>query len=107
MCGRPLRARGRGMRSSVPYAPAAPPSHCRSRCLHARMPEQFDRASEILLGGILDRAFPAATAEVGRTNGAVWRRAFGTLTYEADSPHTTHDTIFDLASLTKVIATTT
>jgi CubicO group peptidase (beta-lactamase class C family) len=71
------------------------------------MPEQFDRASEILLGGILDRAFPAATAEVGRTDGAVWRRAFGSLTYEADSPHTTHDTIFDLASLTKVIATTT
>jgi CubicO group peptidase (beta-lactamase class C family) len=71
------------------------------------MPERFDRASEILLEGILDRAFPSATTEVGRSDGPIWRRAFGTLTYEADSPATGHETIFDLASLTKVIATTT
>jgi len=71
------------------------------------MPEPFEPASEILLEGILDRAFPAATTEVGRSNGPIWRRAFGTLTYEADSPEVRHDTIFDLASLTKVIATTT
>jgi CubicO group peptidase (beta-lactamase class C family) len=71
------------------------------------MPEPFEAASEILLEGILDRAFPAATTEVGRSTGAIWRRAFGTLTYEADSPEVRPDTIFDLASLTKVIATTT
>jgi CubicO group peptidase (beta-lactamase class C family) len=71
------------------------------------MPELFDRASEILLAGILDRAYPAATAEVGRSNGAIWRRAFGTLTYGPDSRRVGRDTIFDLASLTKVIATTT
>src|SRR5262249_18427429 len=66
-----------------------------------------DRAAEILLHGILDRAFPAAAIEVGRTNGPVWQRAFGTLTYDPESPHVTIDTVFDLASLTKVIATTT
>jgi CubicO group peptidase (beta-lactamase class C family) len=71
------------------------------------MPEPFEPASEILLEGILARAFPAATTEVGRSHGAIWRRAFGTLTYEADSPEVRDDTIFDLASLTKVIATTT
>jgi CubicO group peptidase (beta-lactamase class C family) len=71
------------------------------------MPEAFDRASEILLQGILDRAFPAAAAEVGRPDGPLWRRAFGTLTYDPESPEVTHGTIFDLASLTKVIATTT
>ncbi len=71
------------------------------------MPDPFDRASEILLEGILDRAFPAATTEVGRSKGPIWRRAFGNLTYESDSPAVGHDTIFDLASLTKVIATTT
>ena len=71
------------------------------------MPEPFDRASEILLEGILDRAFPAASAEVGRSHGPIWRRAFGTLTYQADSAGVGHDTIFDLASLTKIIATTT
>jgi len=71
------------------------------------MPEPFDRASEILLEGILDRAFPAATTEVGRSDGPIWRRAFGTLTYDSESAGVAHDTVFDLASLTKVIATTT
>ena len=71
------------------------------------MPEAFEHASEILLHGILDRAFPAAAAEVGRADGPLWRRAFGTLTYDPESPQATPDTIFDLASLTKVIATTT
>jgi serine-type D-Ala-D-Ala carboxypeptidase len=65
------------------------------------------RASDILRQGIHDRAFPGATAEAGRADGAVWRHAIGTLTYEPDSPAVRHDTIFDLASLTKVIATTT
>jgi CubicO group peptidase (beta-lactamase class C family) len=71
------------------------------------MPDRFDRATEILLHGVLDRAFPSAVAEAGRKDGAVWRRAFGALTYEPDSPETTTDTVFDLASLTKAIATTT
>jgi CubicO group peptidase (beta-lactamase class C family) len=71
------------------------------------MPEQFDRASDILLQGIHDRAFPGATTEVGRADGPIWRRAIGALTYEPDSPAVRHDTIYDLASLTKAIATTT
>jgi CubicO group peptidase (beta-lactamase class C family) len=71
------------------------------------MPEAFDRAAEILLHGILNRAFPAAAVEVGRMEGPLWRRSFGALTYEPDAREATVDTIFDLASLTKVIATTT
>jgi CubicO group peptidase (beta-lactamase class C family) len=67
----------------------------------------FDRASDILRQGIHDRAFPAASVEIGRAAGALWRQAFGSLTYEADAPPATGDTIFDLASLTKVIVTTT
>jgi serine-type D-Ala-D-Ala carboxypeptidase len=71
------------------------------------MPEPFEHAAEVLLNGILDRAFPAASVEVGRMGGPLWRRSFGTLTYESGASDTTDDTIFDLASLTKVIATTT
>jgi serine-type D-Ala-D-Ala carboxypeptidase len=71
------------------------------------MRDPFDRASAILLEGIRDGAFPAAATEVGRAEGTSWRRAFGSLTYAADSTQTSHETIFDLASLTKVIATTT
>jgi CubicO group peptidase (beta-lactamase class C family) len=71
------------------------------------MPEAFDRAAEILLHGILDRAFPAAAVEVGRMDRTLWRRSFGAFSYDAGAAETTCDTIFDLASLTKVIATTT
>ncbi len=51
------------------------------------------------------RAFPAATIEVGRCRGALWQHATGRLTYDAGAAPATTDTIFDLASLTKVIAT--
>jgi CubicO group peptidase (beta-lactamase class C family) len=71
------------------------------------MAEALDAAAEIILEGVLQRAFPAATVEVGRLSGPIWRRAFGALTYEPYAPDTTDDTVFDLASLTKVIATTT
>src|SRR5882672_11789261 len=71
------------------------------------MPDPFDRATEILLHGCLDRAFPGAVAEAGRKDGALWRRAFGSLTYEPASSETTTGTVFDLASLTKAIATAT
>jgi CubicO group peptidase (beta-lactamase class C family) len=52
------------------------------------------------------RAFPAAVCEVGRAGGPIWTEAFGSLTYDAQSPVTSNSTPFDLASLTKVIATT-
>ena len=45
---------------------------------------------------------------MGRAGGATVRgRAIGTLTLRPDAPAVRHDTMFDLASLTKVIATTT
>jgi len=56
--------------------------------------------------GIADQAFPAAAVDVGTAGGAQWQGAFGRLTYDDASPPCTAETIFDLASLTKVIATT-
>lgn len=50
-------------------------------------------------------AFPACVIEVGRRASVLWREAFGRLRYGADAPAATRETIFDLASLTKVIAT--
>ena len=51
------------------------------------------------------RAFPAAAIEVGSTGGVLWRHAAGRLTYAPEARPATVDTVFDLASLTKVIAT--
>jgi CubicO group peptidase (beta-lactamase class C family) len=66
----------------------------------------FAAARAVLQGAIEDRAFPAAVIEVGTSTQPLWRQAFGALTYDADAPPTREDTIFDLASLTKVLATT-
>ena len=66
----------------------------------------FAPAAEIVQRGVDERAFPAAVVEVGTRGGVLWQQAFGRLDYDAESAPTQVDTIFDLASLTKVIATT-
>jgi serine-type D-Ala-D-Ala carboxypeptidase len=70
------------------------------------MASTFDSAREILQRAVVDRAFPAAAIEVGNANQTLWRQVFGRLTFDSESPPTSADTIFDLASLTKVLATT-
>lgn len=53
------------------------------------------------------RVFPGAVAEVGGPDGPWWRCAAGTLSYDAVAPVAGDETIYDLASLTKVLCTTT
>jgi CubicO group peptidase (beta-lactamase class C family) len=65
----------------------------------------FHAAARVLRDAVHERAFPAAVAEVGEATRPIWRQAFGRLTFEATAPETTEDTVFDLASLTKVLAT--
>ena len=67
----------------------------------------FARAAAVLHDAHLEGAFPAAVAEIGSREAVFWRDAVGRLSWDLDAPATTIDTIFDLASLTKVIATTT
>lgn len=66
----------------------------------------FTSAARVLERAIRDKAFPAAVIEVGDATRPLWRQAFGRLTYDAGAPPATDETIFDLASLTKVLATT-
>jgi CubicO group peptidase (beta-lactamase class C family) len=60
---------------------------------------------EIITAGLAARAFPAAVIEVGCEAGPLWQEALGRLTFAGDAPPCLIDTIFDLASLTKVVAT--
>jgi CubicO group peptidase (beta-lactamase class C family) len=60
----------------------------------------------VLEEAIAGRAFPAAVIEIGTTGQVLWRQAFGRLTFDPASAPASDDTIFDLASLTKVISTT-
>ncbi len=67
---------------------------------------RFAKAADVVRRGVEDKAFPAAVVEVGTVDGVEWREAFGTLDYDPNSAATQEDSIFELASLTKVIATT-
>jgi beta-N-acetylhexosaminidase len=55
---------------------------------------------------VADKAFPGATLAVGY-KGKVSLHAFGNLSYEANSPAVDMHTMYDIASLTKVVVTTT
>ena len=66
----------------------------------------FAQAAAIVQRGVDDGAFPAAVVEVGTRDDVLWHQAFGKMDFDPDSAVTQKDTIFDLASLTKVIATT-
>jgi len=68
----------------------------------ARLQPAFD----VIEKAIADKAFPGATLAVGY-RGRVSVHAFGKLSYDAKSASTNLNTMYDIASLTKVVATTT
>jgi serine-type D-Ala-D-Ala carboxypeptidase len=72
-----------------------------------RQDEQFQRAFNVLRSGIDQRAFPGATVAVTHQGKLIAHKGLGHFTYDATSPAVTAETIYDLASVTKVIATTT
>ncbi|HEY1265370.1 MAG TPA: serine hydrolase domain-containing protein, partial [Terriglobales bacterium] len=66
----------------------------------------FAVAFELLQQAVQASVFPAAALAVTRRGQLVALKGFGRLNYEADSPLTQAETIFDLASVSKVVATT-
>jgi len=67
----------------------------------------FTRPFELLSQAIQQRAFPSASVAVTHRGKLICLKAFGHFLYETDTPETTTGSIFDLASLTKIVATTT
>lgn len=68
---------------------------------------RFARAFRVLEEGIAARAFPGAAAGALSRGSVVALKGVGRFTYDAGSPAVTAGTIYDLASVTKAIATTT
>ncbi|HXZ33334.1 MAG TPA: serine hydrolase [Terriglobales bacterium] len=62
---------------------------------------------KIIQEAINDNQIPGAVLLVGHNGVVVYRKAFGSRSIEPHREPMTPDTIFDLASLTKVVATTT
>lgn len=68
--------------------------------------ERFSPVDSIVLAAIRDRAFPGAQLVVLKDGIIIHNKSYGTLTYDLGSPAVADTTLYDLASLTKVIATT-
>lgn len=69
-------------------------------------PARLERAFSVLDQGCRTGAYAGAVAAVGGADGATIVRAFGSAAIEPDCVSMRTDTLFDLASLTKVVATT-
>jgi CubicO group peptidase (beta-lactamase class C family) len=65
------------------------------------------RLDSIMRVGIAEGAAPGAAIAVGRYGRIVHMRGYGTLDYSPDSPEADATSLYDLASLTKVVATST
>ncbi len=73
---------------------------------HEEQEAVFRRPFDLLRKAIAERAFPAASVAVTHRGELVCLKSFGRFTYEQDTPETTTASLFDLASLTKIVATT-
>ena len=98
-------------------APLAPPTPGRvpaTASLVAALPASVGmdstlpaRLDSIIRVGIAEGAAPGVTIAVGRWGRLVHLQGYGTLEYSATAAPATPTTLYDLASLTKVVATTT
>lgn len=66
----------------------------------------FSEIDEIISGGINNGSFPGAQVLIGNEKEILYNKSYGNFTYDENSPVVTDRTLYDLASLTKVIATT-
>src|SRR5581483_7113088 len=73
----------------------------------AQQDEQFARAFALLYDGIRRHVTPGAALAVTLRGRLIAWRALGRFTYVPDSPAVQPETVFDLASVTKAVATTT
>jgi len=70
-------------------------------------PARLARVDDLVEAAIADKALPGAVVLVGRHGRIVYEKAFGHRALVPAAEPMTLDTVFDLASLTKVVATTT
>lgn len=82
-----------------------------SSCLNAqdKQIKQFDfaKVDELINTAVKEKVFPGAVLLVWKDGNVLYEKPYGLFTYEVNSQKVTTETIFDLASLTKVISTTT
>jgi CubicO group peptidase (beta-lactamase class C family) len=66
----------------------------------------FAPAFALLQRAVAEHVFPAASVAITHKGKLAAKKAFGRFTYEPNASETTSDSVFDLASVTKIVATT-
>src|ERR1051325_11166623 len=87
--------------SASAQLPASPPA---AQGISA---ERLAHMDSVINASVEKKELPGAVVLVARHGKIVWRKAYGARAVEPQREAMTLDTIFDLASLTKVVATTT
>ncbi len=68
--------------------------------------KDFSSVDKLIGNAISNRTFPSAVLLVGKDNDVIYQNSYGRLTYDDTSRPASMNTIYDLASVTKVIAAT-
>ena len=68
---------------------------------------RVDPITQALLSGVKDEVFPGAVLVVRKKGKLIYHQAVGRISVHQESPPTQTETIYDLASLTKPLATVT
>ena len=69
--------------------------------------ERLRAIDRVIQRGVKAGGYPGAAVVVGRRGAAVWEKGFGKLDWVSASPVSPESTLYDIASLTKVVGTTT
>jgi SSS family transporter len=86
---------------------ASPPRPLRSVLRSNPQAPDFTPVSTLITQAIADKKLPGAVVLIGHNNKVVFHHAYGNRALEPTIEPMTEDTIFDMASLTKVLVTTT
>jgi uncharacterized protein YbbC (DUF1343 family)/CubicO group peptidase (beta-lactamase class C family) len=82
-------------------------SLCRATTSAVASPARLSVIDSVVQDAIREGQIPGAVVLIGHNDAVIYRKAFGSRSLEPRREAMTVDTIFDLASLTKVVATTT
>ncbi len=69
--------------------------------------QNFNEIDSLVLSALNNKVFPGCQLLIGNSEKVLYYNSFGHFTYDDTSPVVSNSSIFDIASLTKVIATTT
>ena len=66
---------------------------------------KYQQVDDAILNAINSSVFPGATVAIGTADSLIYHKAYGTFTYDAGSTIVDTSSLFDMASMTKVFAT--